>query len=67
MKIGCCCGDESCTQKIVFEFTSGQALLTWTDKNGEEHLLYLDANGVVKMIHGLKDGLLNMTRTEDGT
>jgi len=67
MKATCSCEDADCLGELRFEFTSGQCLITMIGKGGKESLMYQDANEIVKMIIGLKEGLLKMTNLEDVT
>ena len=52
--IRCACGQLDC--KIAIYIEKGQ--LWFTDKDGEQTLMHLDANTIVKLIKGLKVALL---------
>ena len=55
MIIKCSCGDKDCKTQIAI-CTEGCFL---TDKNGEECLMYLDANAKSKLAVGFKQSLID--------
>ena len=58
--VKCACGDENCKIQIKIYVMDGEIHLWFTDKNGEETLMYLDPNTVVELIHVLKSVLLDV-------
>lgn len=59
--IKCACHDENCKTGIYFSRSSldiGDINLFFRDADGREHLMYLDANTTVELIHALKKELL---------
>ena len=54
--IKCACNAKDCKIGIYFD----ERNLWFVDKNGKEHLMYLEPNTVVELIKGLKDVLVNM-------
>jgi len=58
--IKCACGDPEC--KIRINFDSASQALWFTDKEGMETLMYLDANTIVDLISRLKEVLLSLTQ-----
>ena len=57
----CTCGDTNCKQEIRFDNASHA--LWFTDKNGDQNLMYLDANATIELIRELRD-FLNYMATE---
>ena len=51
----CACGDKNCKTEIRFD--SASHALWFTDKAGNETLMYLDANTIIELVHGLRDVL----------
>lgn len=57
--VKCCCGDTNC--KIALWVEHEPHAIWFRDKNGNETLMYVDANTVVELIKELKRMLLSMT------
>ena len=55
MIVKCSCGDKDCKTQINI-FTEGAFI---TDKNGNECLMYLDANSKAKLAVGFKQSILD--------
>ncbi len=53
--ISCACGKKGCLTKI--EFGDG---LHFTDKDGNETLMYLDANSLVALVHEARAAYLDL-------
>lgn len=62
MKYKCTCGDSECTTGI---HTEEPNIITPTDKDGNESLMYVDANTVVALIKALKSLLNSMVGQEE--
>jgi hypothetical protein len=60
--VRCRCKDPACKQAIWFD--SASRALWHTSKEGEESLMYLDANACVELIKELRDVLTQMTDTK---
>lgn len=60
MTIKCGCGVDGC--KIAVEWTDGNLLLT--DKNGQQHLMNMDANGLVELVQGANKALVSKLHME---
>ena len=59
--IKCACGSKDCKTGIFFGHSSlsnGAIDLFFRDADGREHLMYLDANTTIELIHALKKELL---------
>lgn len=56
--IKCACNNQECKTQIRLDSMS--RALWFTDKDGNETLMYLDPNTVVKLIEELRDVLLEM-------
>lgn len=52
-RITCKCDNKNCHQEMWFDTESGA--LWHKGKDGQEHLMYLDANACLKLINGLKE------------
>ncbi|RLE48716.1 MAG: hypothetical protein DRJ18_01450 [Candidatus Methanomethylicota archaeon] len=59
--IKCACKQEECKVQIKLE-TDGNIIMLWyTDKDGKETLMYLDANTAIELIRALKQCILELT------
>jgi len=58
--VRCACGEKECRIKIKLEADSSDINLWFTDKDGKETLMYLDPNTTVKLIHALKNVLMDV-------
>lgn len=54
--VNCACKDKLCPIKILFD----ENRLHFIDKNGEETIMYLDANAIVELKNKLNEILTNM-------
>ncbi|GIU69752.1 MAG: hypothetical protein KatS3mg002_0988 [Candidatus Woesearchaeota archaeon] len=62
MTVKCSCKSEDCNIKIrIDRMTSG---IWFTDKEGKETLMDLDANTIVKLITELRNFLIELTNLE---
>jgi len=66
MAINCVCGDPKCqmTLRTCIAFDSGSPSLWFTDKEGNQTLMYLDANTIVRLINELRRCLLHLAGQE---
>lgn len=58
MKIKCACGHQECKTSIHFDAASSG--LRFTDTEGQETFMYLDANTIVNFIKELRCVLLHL-------
>lgn len=59
--IKCACGQEGCKVQIRLETDDRNIMLWYTDKDGKETLMYLDANTAIELIRALKECILELT------
>lgn len=53
--VDCSCGDKGCKSHLSFESSSGNSVLVRLEQGDERWAtMYLDANGIVELIHELK-------------
>ncbi len=58
--IKCSCGDENCKMKIWLETVNDKVAMWFTDKDGDDNVMYLDANSVIYLVKALKSCLLEL-------
>ncbi len=51
--IKCACGNSGCTTKIIISHSSTSLELWFTDDEGRDTLMYLDANATVELSRAL--------------
>jgi len=61
-RITCTCGSDACKQALWVECDSGESSvhLNVVCKDGDESLMYLDANAIVRLITELRQALLGL-------
>lgn len=60
--IVCGCGEPGCKMKMALSMDGVERVPLWfTDKEGNEFLMYLDANGVTALLRALRSCLEKMT------
>jgi hypothetical protein len=59
--ISCGCGDKKCLARISLDNPRNGSLFVTLENRERYASMYLDANGVVQLIHDLRRALLEMT------
>jgi len=64
MFIPCTCGNSECKNKVWVNAADGIPTMEFwtTDKDNVDHMMYLDANSIVNLIHELKRVLDKMAQ-----
>lgn len=57
--IRCACGENDC--KIEVRFEQNPASMWFTDADGKDTMMYLDANTIVRMITELREALIGLS------